>query len=106
MVICCGSGSMAGQGIFKDMVDGDTYKYYHEGEWKVSTSGKSVGIINPSTLKPLFKVQGPSPSYLILSKSQSVLLPVHAWSSTRMLMMFRNSSCDAIEFGQVSSFTC
>ena len=49
---------MAGTGIFKEIIDGDVYKYYVDGEWKVSTSGKSVGIINPSNLKPTYKVQG------------------------------------------------
>jgi glyceraldehyde-3-phosphate dehydrogenase (NADP+) len=48
---------MAGTGIFKEIIDGDVYKYYVDGEWKVSTSGKSVGIINPSNLKPTYKVQ-------------------------------------------------
>lgn len=48
---------MAGQGFFQDIVDGDTFKYYADGEWKVSVSGKSVGITYPSTLKMQFKVQ-------------------------------------------------
>lgn len=56
MVHCC--GSMAGSGIFKEIVDGDIYKYYADGEWKVSASGKSIGVVNPTTLKPQFKVQG------------------------------------------------
>lgn len=54
---------MAGQGFFQDILDGDTFKYYADGEWKVSVSKKSVGIINPSTLKTQYKVQGnPWPS--------------------------------------------
>ncbi|CAM6079290.1 unnamed protein product [Sphagnum tenellum] len=47
---------MAGQGVFKDLLDGDVFKYYVDGAWTPTTSGKSVGIINPSTLKPLFKI--------------------------------------------------
>jgi len=44
--------------VFKDMLDGDVFKYYVDGAWTPTTSGKSVGIINPSTLKPLFKIAG------------------------------------------------
>lgn len=59
VVYCPSFGSdMAGTGIFKEIIDGDVYKFYVDGEWKVSTSGKSVGIINPSNLKPTYKVQG------------------------------------------------
>lgn len=49
---------MAGTGVFADIIDGDVYKYYSEGEWKKSSSGKSVAIINPSTRKTQYKVQG------------------------------------------------
>lgn len=50
--------NMAGQGVFKDLLDGDVFKYYVDGAWTPTTSGKSVGIINPSTLKSLFKISG------------------------------------------------
>lgn len=36
------------------------YKYYGNGKWKESSSGKTVGVINPSTLKKDFQVQGTS----------------------------------------------
>jgi hypothetical protein len=50
---------MAGQNVFNEILAGeDTFKFYTDGEWKTSTSGKTVNIINPSTLKPVFKVQG------------------------------------------------
>ena len=49
--------SMAGKGFYKDIIEGDTYKYYADGEWKVSSSGKSVPITNPFTLQVQFKVQ-------------------------------------------------
>lgn len=49
---------MAGTGIFTDILDGDVYKYYSDGEWKTSSSGKSVAIINPATRKTQYKVQG------------------------------------------------
>jgi glyceraldehyde-3-phosphate dehydrogenase (NADP+) len=34
-----------------------TYKYYVNGEWKESTSGKTVGILNPQDNKPVYQVQ-------------------------------------------------
>lgn len=49
---------MAGNGVFAEIIDGDVFKYYCEGEWKKSSSGKSVAIINPSTRKTQYKVQG------------------------------------------------
>lgn len=49
---------MAGSAVFAEIIEGDVYKYYSDGEWKKSTSGKSVPIINPTTRKTHFKVQG------------------------------------------------
>ena len=34
------------------------YKFYVNGEWKESSSGKTQAIINPSTNEPVFQVQG------------------------------------------------
>lgn len=34
------------------------YKYYVNGVWKESVSGKTVGINNPSTEEKVFQVQG------------------------------------------------
>ena len=34
------------------------YKYYKDGQWLESLSGKSVKIINPSTNEACFQVQG------------------------------------------------
>ncbi|KAB1204690.1 NADP-dependent glyceraldehyde-3-phosphate dehydrogenase [Morella rubra] len=48
---------MAGSGVFTEILDGDVYKYYSDGEWKTSGSGKTVPIINPTTRKTHFKVQ-------------------------------------------------
>ncbi len=58
---CCKSvcsSSLAGKGVFKELLDCDTFKYYVDGEWRRSCSGHSVTINNPATRKPLFKVQG------------------------------------------------
>lgn len=49
---------MAGTGVFAEIIEGDVFKYYSEGEWKKSASGKSVSIINPTTRKTQYKVQG------------------------------------------------
>ncbi|KAK7844052.1 nadp-dependent glyceraldehyde-3-phosphate dehydrogenase [Quercus suber] len=49
---------MAGTGLFAEILDGEhVYKYYADGEWKKSTSGKTVAIINPTTRKTQYKVQ-------------------------------------------------
>lgn len=49
---------MAGNGVFAEILDGEVYKYYSEGEWKKSSSGKTVAIINPTTRKTQYRVQG------------------------------------------------
>ncbi|KAI3690108.1 hypothetical protein L2E82_48083 [Cichorium intybus] len=48
---------MGGNGVLAAILAGDTFKYYSEGEWQVSSSGKSVPIINPTTRMTQFKVQ-------------------------------------------------
>ncbi|KAH9616040.1 hypothetical protein KSS87_011987 [Heliosperma pusillum] len=48
---------MAGNGVFGDIIEGEVYKYYADGQWKTSSSSKSVPIINPTTRKTQFKVQ-------------------------------------------------
>ncbi|KAG5559549.1 hypothetical protein RHGRI_009174 [Rhododendron griersonianum] len=48
---------MAGSGLFAEITDGDVFKYYADGEWKKSSSGKSVAIVNPTTRKTQYKVQ-------------------------------------------------
>ncbi|KAJ6435652.1 hypothetical protein OIU84_000787 [Salix udensis] len=48
---------MAGAGVFSEILDGDAYKYYSNGEWKKSSSGKTVAIVNPTTRKTQYKVQ-------------------------------------------------
>ncbi|KAE8700429.1 NADP-dependent glyceraldehyde-3-phosphate dehydrogenase [Hibiscus syriacus] len=48
---------MAGTGVLADVLEGDVYKYYADGEWKKSSSGKSAVIINPTTRKTQYKIQ-------------------------------------------------
>eukprot|EP00955_Chlamydomonas_euryale_P082677 363758-Chlamydomonas_euryale.AAC.9 len=57
---CCGSAMAApGSGVFADLLSASgAYKYYADGEWKESTSGKTVGVTNPSTREPAFQFQG------------------------------------------------
>ena len=37
---------------------GGAYKFYVNGEWKESSSGKTQAILNPSDNQPAFQVQG------------------------------------------------
>lgn len=53
-----GVGDMAGNGVFAEILEGEVFKYYADGEWKVSASGKAVAIVNPTTRKTQYKVQG------------------------------------------------
>ncbi|KAJ6373213.1 hypothetical protein OIU76_027533 [Salix suchowensis] len=50
---------MAGTSVFAELVDEDAavFKFYSDGEWKRSSSGKFVSIINPTTRKTQYKVQ-------------------------------------------------
>ena len=36
------------------------YKFYGNGEWKESTSGKGVSILNPTSNEAVYQVQGES----------------------------------------------
>lgn len=58
---------MAGTGVFEDIIEGDVFKYYTDGEWKKSSSGKSVAIINPTTRTTQYKVQGTLLTLIIIS---------------------------------------
>ncbi|KAL9275412.1 NADP-dependent glyceraldehyde-3-phosphate dehydrogenase-like protein [Drosera capensis] len=48
---------MTGTGVFDEIIEGEVFKYYADGEWKTSLSGKSVPIINPTTRKTQYRVQ-------------------------------------------------
>lgn len=61
---------MAGTGVFAEILDGDVFKYYSEGEWEKSSSGKSVAIINPNTRKTQYKVQGTQISHIYMNSQE------------------------------------
>jgi glyceraldehyde-3-phosphate dehydrogenase (NADP+) len=44
--------------VFAEILDGEVYRYYADGEWRSSASGKSVAIVNPTTRKTQYRVQG------------------------------------------------
>jgi glyceraldehyde-3-phosphate dehydrogenase (NADP+) len=48
----------AGTGYFQEILNGEVYKYFADGEWKVSASGKSVPIVDPFSREVTFRVQG------------------------------------------------
>ncbi len=54
------------------------YKYFVDGEWKESASGKTVNVINPTTQKPEYQVQGAhSPSQLSVFRARRTYLALH-----------------------------
>jgi hypothetical protein len=50
--------AVAGTGVFAEILEGEVYRYYADGEWRVSASGKSVAIVNPTTRLTQYRVQG------------------------------------------------
>lgn len=60
-LIIARASNMAGSGVFKEIIDEDgVYRFYFNGEWGKSSSGKSVAIINPTTRQTQFRIQGVS----------------------------------------------
>lgn len=54
-------------GFYDEIVASNgVFKYYVNGEWKESSSGKTVGVLNPTTNKNDFKVQGKSICAVVL----------------------------------------
>nr|AAM00227.1 glyceraldehyde-3-phosphate dehydrogenase [Oryza sativa] len=49
--------AVAGTGVFAEILEGEVYRYYADGEWRVSASGKSVAIVNPTTRLTQYRVQ-------------------------------------------------
>ena len=52
------------EGFYDECLDASSgvYRFFQDGAWKTSSSGKTVKIINPSTNQPVFSVQGaPAP---------------------------------------------
>ena len=58
-------------GFYDEIVASNgVYKYYVNGEWKETSSNRTVGVTNPSTLKKDFQVQGEQrQEYLCLSNA-------------------------------------
>ena len=48
------------EGFYDECLDASSgvYRFFQDGAWKTSSSGKTVKIINPSTNQPVFSVQG------------------------------------------------
>ena len=44
--------------FYDEVKAGDAYKYYVNGQWLESKSGKTQAIMNPSTNQPVYHVQG------------------------------------------------
>ncbi len=52
---------MSEGGIFAPIVGmGGAFKSFISGEWRESSSGKTINIINPSNREPVYSVQGGS----------------------------------------------
>jgi len=49
---------MTGSGIYAEITEEEGFRYYADGEWKTSSYEKSVLIINPTTRKTHYMVQG------------------------------------------------
>jgi len=49
---------MTESGIYAEIIEEEVFRYYAYGEWKTSSSGKSVPLINPRTSKIQYRVQG------------------------------------------------
>ena len=48
--------------VFDSIIAADKYKFYLNGEWRESASGKAVSIKNPHTNEPAFSVQACTPA--------------------------------------------
>lgn len=68
-------------GFFNDVVAANgVYKYYVNGAWRESSSGKTVAITNPSTRETAFQVQGKAHTnrcMAIMVCSQLTFIPMH-----------------------------
>ncbi|KAL6558176.1 hypothetical protein OROMI_018526 [Orobanche minor] len=67
---------MAGSGVFAEITQGGVFKYYADGDWKISSSGKSVSIVNPTTRKTHYKVQIIKYGYIIIIIIICTLIPI------------------------------
>jgi len=49
---------MAESKVYAEIIEEEVFRYYADGEWKTSSFGKLVPIINPMTRKTQYRVQG------------------------------------------------
>ncbi|GFP87849.1 NADP-dependent glyceraldehyde-3-phosphate dehydrogenase [Phtheirospermum japonicum] len=66
---------------WQNIMENEVFKYYSEGEWKVSSSGQSVQVVNPSTRKTQYKVQACSKEE-VNKVVESARTAQRAWAKT------------------------
>ncbi|KAL5698900.1 glyceraldehyde-3-phosphate dehydrogenase (NADP(+)) [Ranunculus cassubicifolius] len=84
------SETLAGKGAFAEIFDGENFKFYSNGVWKTSSSGKFVPIINPTTRKTQYKVQActqeeVNEALISAKNAQKVWAKVPLWKRAQML---------------------
>jgi hypothetical protein len=79
--------ALAGTGVFAEILDGEVYRYYADGEWRSSASGKSVAIVNPTTRKTQYRVQGAGSRLCLCSPFLSVRPYGHQGPRERLLVL-------------------
>jgi hypothetical protein len=92
---------MAGMGPFSDILDGEVYKYYADGEWRASASGKAVAIVNPTTRQTQYRVQGAA---LAPHSSCSFLLFPATWRWLRRSGGWLNGRCGLISLNSFDTY--
>lgn len=76
------SSSLASKDFFSDIRSSDgTFKYFCDGEWLESSSGKTVGVVNPCTRRKEFEVQACTQQEVDLGY-QAARAAQKAWAKT------------------------
>lgn len=66
------------------------YKFYSDGEWKETTSSRTVKILNPSTNEPVYQVQGQSRSD---RQTRMILVLPAVWDDPQVLFAPKADCC-------------
>lgn len=74
--------TMADYGVFTEIIEEGVFKYYSDREWKKSSSGKSVAIVNPTTRKTQYRVQGMYALFI------SVCVIIHIYDHQLFICMY------------------